>query len=331
MTQPSGSPSPRPDDRDRTGAPSGATAAGDDLLDPYGDEPTDDELVDGGVVVPAGTVVSTGSGLLARTGAEAFGSFVLVLLGLGIGLYASFAHAAGSLVVALGFGVGALAAIIAVGHVSGGHFNPAVTLGAAVAGRTPWKDVLPYWVAQVLGAAVAAMVVFLTIPSGLPGLVDQSGSGTPRTFFSSVANGFGEHSPLSTLSNGQVTFPLAIALLVEAVATAVFVGIILGATDRRANAAHVPFAVGLSLTVLLLLTGPVTNGSLNPARSLAAAIFSEGWAFGQLWLFVVAPLVGAAIAALVYRAFAAQPVEDRLFEEKDEYVTTEDVLVVEDR
>lgn len=280
-------------------------------------------------VLPAGTVVAAGPGLLARLGAEAFGTFFLVLVGVGIALYSAFSNVGGGLGVGLGFGVAVLAGIVAVGHVSGGHFNPAVTLGACLAGRTPFRDLLPYWLAQVVGGALGAAVLFLTVPADLPTLVAQGGEASVRSFFSNTANGFGTHSPLATLSQGQAQFGLVAALLVEVIGTAVFVGVILGATDRRANKQHVPFAVGLTLTVVLLLATPVTNGSINPARSLAAAIFSDSWALEQVWLFWVAPLFGAAIAALVYRAFAAEPLEDSLFAEDDLYVAEEDVVVVE--
>ncbi|WP_456847158.1 MIP family channel protein, partial [Cellulomonas sp. P5_C6] len=282
-------------------------------------------------VVPAGTVVVTGSGLVARLGAEAFGTFTLVLVGVGIALYSSFSGVGGTLAVALGFGIAVLAGAIAVGHISGGHFNPAVTLGAAIGGRTAWKDVLPYWLAQLVGGILAAAILFITIPSKLPALIDTSGSATAKSFYSSVSNGYGAHSPLSKLSSGQVEFSLVIALLVEIVVTAVFVGIILGATDRRSANKQAPFAIGLGLAVLILVALPVTNASLNPARSTATALFSESWALSQLWLFWVAPLVGAALAGLVYRAFAAEPAEDNLLEEDDAYVTTDDVLVVTER
>ncbi len=300
--------------------------------EPAATEPVAQDVADDveAYVLPAGTVVAAGPSLVAKLGAEVFGTFFLVLVGVGIALYSGFSNTGGGLGVALGFGIAALAGIVAVGNVSGGHFNPAVTFGACLAGRTPFRDLLPYWVAQVVGGALAAAVLFLTVPSDLPSLVAQGGEASVRSFFGGTANGFGEHSPLSTLSGGQVAFGLVTALLVEVVATAVFVGVILGATDRRANKAHVPFAVGLTLTVLLLVAMPVTNGSLNPARSLAAAIFSESWALQQVWLFWVAPLLGAAIAALVYRAFAAEPPqEDSLFGEDELYVAEEDVVVVE--
>ena len=304
-----------------------AAAAADDVAPAAAEEEL--EEVDA-YVIPAGSVVVTGPSLVARLGAEAFGSFAFVVVGLGLALYSGLSQA-GSLAVALGFGLALLAAIIAVGHVSGGHFNPAVTLGAAIGGRTPWKDVVPYWLAQLVGGILAAAVLFITIPKELPGAISQTGDASTRSFFTSVANGFGEHSPLATLSQGTVEFTLAIALLVEVVLTAVLVGVVLGSTDRRARNIQAPFAIGLVFVVLLLVATPVTNGSLNPVRSTAAAIFSESWALGQLWLFWVAPLVGAALAGLVYRAFAAEPAEDNLLEEDDAYVTTDDVVVVTER
>ncbi|KRD44490.1 MIP family channel protein [Cellulomonas sp. Root930] len=333
--------SPEPDTTTAEGAPAPApeettaAAAAEEVAEQttVAPEETDEDVVVeelDAYVVPAGTVVVTGPTLVARLGAEAFGTFALVLVGLGIALYTGLSQVDG-LAVALGFGIAVLAAIIAVGHVSGGHFNPAVTLGAAIGGRTPWKDVLPYWLAQLVGGILAAAILFITIPSTLPSLITQDTEATAKTFFTNVANGFGEHSPLATASSGQVEFSLVIGLLVEIVLTAVFVGIILGATDRRSANVQAPFAIGLALAVLLLVATPVTNGSLNPARSTAAAIFSESWALGQLWLFWVAPLVGAALAGLIYRAFAAEPVEDNLLEEDDAYVTTDDVLVVSER
>lgn len=336
--------SPEPDETKVAGTPepeeATAAAAADAPVTPAATTPepeveTDDEDVVveelDAYVVPAGTVVVTGSSLVARLGAEAFGTFALVLVGVGIALYSSFSGVGGTLAVALGFGIAVLAGIIAVGHISGGHFNPAVTLGAAIGGRTAWRDVLPYWLAQLVGGILAAAILFITVPSKLPALLDTSGSATTKSFFSGVSNGYAAHSPLSKLSSGQVEFSLVIALLVEIIVTAVFVGVILGATDRRSANKQAPFAIGLVLAVLILVALPVTNASLNPARSTATAIFSESWALSQLWLFWVAPLVGAALAGLVYRAFAAEPAEDNLLEEDDAYVTTDDVLVVTER
>ncbi|QCB92996.1 aquaporin [Cellulomonas shaoxiangyii] len=310
-----------------TAADAGATAADAPRATPAATEVVEEDVY----VVPAGTVVTAAPGLLARLGAEAVGSFFIVLAGVGIALYATFSNVGGGLAVALGFGIALLASIVAFGAVSGGHFNPAVTLGACLAGRTPFRDLLPYWLAQVVGAALAAAVLYLTIPPGLPALVSQSGDTSRRGLFSGAANGFDEHSPLARLSGDQAEFTLVTALLVEVVATAVLVGVILGATDRRAHKAHVPFAVGLSYAALLLVAFPVTNGSLNPARSLAAAIFSESWALEQVWLFWVAPLLGAAVAALIYRAFATEPTEDSLFGEDETYVVEDDVVVVDER
>jgi len=271
---------------------------------------------------PADVAVATGPGLVARLGAEAFGTFFLVLAGLGVALYAGLQGVGGgALAVALAFGIAVLASAIAVGNVSGGHFNPAVTFGAAVAGRTAWRDVLPYWVAQLVGGALASALLYV-VAASLPAL-----AGNERTFFSSVANGFGKHSPIGAQTGGE-GFGLLGALLIELVVTAVFVGVILGATDRRSAHQQAPFAIGLTLTVGLLIAIPVTNGALNPARATAAAIFSDSWAFTQLWLFWVAPLAGAGIAALVYRAFAAEPVQDDLLGETDveEIVVTEEYV-----
>ncbi|MGY4643296.1 MIP family channel protein [Cellulomonas sp. URHB0016] len=274
-------------------------------------------------VVPAGTLISAGPGLVAKVGAEAFGTFFLVLAGVGTALYAQ-ATGAGALAVALAFGIAVLAGIAAVGHISGGHFNPAVTFGAAIAGRTSWKDVLPYWLAQLVGGAAASAVLYVVITT-LPAL-----EANEKGFFSSVSNGYGAHSPISAQTQGE-GFSWIGAALIELVVVAVFVGVILAVTDRRSAKGNAPFAIGLTLSALILVAMPVTNASLNPARSMATALFSDSWAWHQIWLFWVAPLLGAAIAALVYRAFAAEPVEDNLLEEDDLYVTTDDVLVVDGR
>jgi len=308
--------------------PAGEASIGDYFAAPDAGAETDIDAY----YVPAGTGVVTGPSLLARLGAEAFGAFFLVLAGVGVALYASVGSlGGGTLAVGLAFGIAVLAGIAAVGHVSGGHFNPAVTLGAALGGRTPWRDVIPYWLAQVIGGAIGAAVLFVAVPSTLPPLISQKDGDTQRDFFDSVANGFGAHSPLHTASSGATEFPLVTALLVEVVVAAIFVGVILAVTDRRAAKGQAPVAIGLTLAVLILVAIPVTNASLNPARSTATAIFANTWALKQLWLFWVAPLIGGAIAGLVYRAFAAEPVQDNLLEEEDLYVTDEDVVVVEER
>ena len=201
--------------------------------------------------------------------------------------------------------------IAALGHISGGHFNPAVSFGAALAGRLAWLDLFLYWVAQVVGAIAAAAIVFVTLPSGV---TDK------RAFFATTANGWAEFSPLSTSTQGAATFDLRSALILEAVATAVFVAVILGVTSRRAAVAVGPFAIGLTLAAMLVVTGLATGGGLNPARSTAAAIFSGGDSLGQLWLFWLAPLLGAAIVGLFTLAFtpATADADDDLFEDDDD-------------
>ncbi|MBD7979871.1 aquaporin [Oerskovia sp. Sa2CUA9] len=265
--------------------------------------------------------------MLARLGAEAFGTFFLVLSILGVALYGRFTGAGLVLPVALAAGIALLAAIAAVGHVSGGHFNPAVTLGAAIGGRTAWRDVLPYWLAQVVGGIIASLILFATLPSAALPILQQNqviADATKQAFISGTANGFAEHSPLAASTGGAFSFEWFSAFLIEVVATAIFVGVILGVTDKRSNSKLAPTAIGLSFAALLLIAAPFTNGSLNPARSIAAAIFSDSWALSQLWLFIVAPLVGAAIAALFYRAFAFAPVQDDLLAEDEVFVVEEE-------
>lgn len=242
--------------------------------------------------------------LLARVGAEVFGTFVLVLLGVGTALWATASGVAGNgLVVPLAFGIAVLGAASAVGHVSGGHFNPAVTLGAAIARRISWADLVPYWVAQLIGGILASTLLFLLMPSGLATVT----GGTNRGWFSGASNGFGDHSPLATSTQGAVQFGLGHAILIEVIATAVFVGVILGVTDKRANVSNAPVAIGFTLAALVALTVPFTNASINPARSTASALFSDFWAISQLWVFWAAPLLGAAIAGVVYLMVTPTP------------------------
>ncbi len=243
--------------------------------------------------------------MTSRLAAEAFGTFILIL-GI-VGTAALNAVNGGSILpVALAGGIMLMAGVAAVGHVSGGHFNPAVTLGLALAGRTPWRDLLPYWVAQLVGAALGALVVFAVIPSGYAQLIGADGkAGVLRT----AANGYGEHSPLFTLTNQQAEFTQIAALLVEVILTAVLVGVILSSgRERTSRAPYPPVLVGLVLGALIIIAWPVTNASLNPARSFAAALFAGGWTWGQFFsLFLWAPLLGGAVAALFYRAFSTSP------------------------
>ena len=187
----------------------------------------------------------------------------------------------------LGVGLAAAAAMVAFGYVSGGHFNPAISLGSAAAGRTSWKALPVYVVAQLIGALLAYLILWVLF-QGHPELTDT------RQIFSVLANGYG--------TDYQLGFPLASALLAEVVATALLVAVFLGATVRRIPAVSAAFAVGVTYAVLLSILSPITGGSLNPARSTAAAIFAGGESLEQLWLFWAAPVLGALIAGLIYRS-----------------------------
>ena len=225
-----------------------------------------------------------------RLGAEFFGTFWLVLGGCGSAvLAAAFPKVGiGLLGVAFAFGLSVLTMAYAVGHISGGHFNPAVSVGLWFGGRFQAAELIPYIIAQVLGAIVAGGVL-LVIASGQAGFdVVQSGF---------AANGYAEHSP------GKYS-PLA-SFVCEVVMTYFFLMIILGSTDRRAPAGFAPIAIGLALTLVHLISIPVTNTSVNPARSTGPALFVGGWALSQLWMFWVAPIIGASLAGLTYRRLGA--------------------------
>ncbi len=221
-------------------------------------------------------------------GAEFIGTFWLVFGGCGSAiLAAAFPELGiGFSGVSLAFGLTVLTMAYAVGGISGGHFNPAVSLGLALADRFAWKSLVPYWLAQVAGAIVAAAALF-AIASGKPGF-------EPGGF---ASNGFGALSPGG--------YSLIAALLVEMILTAGFLIVILGSTSRLAPAGFAPVAIGLALTLIHLVSIPVTNTSVNPARSTGAALFAETGALAQLWLFWVAPLAGAAIGALIWRFLLA--------------------------
>lgn len=221
--------------------------------------------------------------------AESFGTFWLVLGGCGSAvLAAGFPDVGiGLLGVSLAFGLTVLTMAYAIGHISGCHLNPAVTIGLWAGGRFEAKHVAPYIIAQVLGGLVAATVLYL-IATG------QAGFSAVESGF--AANGFGQHSP------GQ--YSMTAALLTEVVMTMMFLIIIMGATDKRAPQGFAPIAIGLGLTLIHLISIPVTNTSVNPARSTAVAVFVGDWAVSQLWLFWVAPIAGAILGALAYRAFS---------------------------
>jgi aquaporin Z len=226
--------------------------------------------------------------------AEGIGTFWLTFAGCGSAVIAAaFPEVGiGLLGVAFAFGLSVLTMAYAIGHISGCHLNPAVTVGLAAGNRFPRQDVLPYIVSQVVGAIIASAVLY-AIAIGAPGFDLAKGF---------AANGYGEHSPGG--------YSLAAALVAEIVLTFFFLLIILGATDRRAPKGFAPIAIGLGLTLIHLVGIPVTNLSVNPARSTGPALFVGGWALSQLWLFWVAPLVGAALAGAFYASlFAEKPDE----------------------
>ncbi|KQO63870.1 porin [Curtobacterium sp. Leaf261] len=220
--------------------------------------------------------------------AEAFGTFLLVFGGLGTALFAAaFPQVGvGFLGVALAFGLTLVAGISAVGHISGGHFNPAVTLGLWVAGRTDAKHLVGYWVSQIIGGVVATSILAVIL-AGKPGAFAAAHKG------GFASNGFGDASPGG--------FGLGSVFVAEVVLTAVFLGVILSVTAKPEYKALAPIAIGLTLTLIHLISIPISNTSVNPARSIAAAIYGGSTPLEQLWVFIVAPLVGAAIAGLIVR------------------------------
>jgi aquaporin Z len=219
--------------------------------------------------------------------AEFFGTFWLVLGGCGSAVLAAAfpSLGIGFAGVALAFGLTVVTMAYGIGHISGCHLNPAVSIGLWAGGRFEGKKLLPYIVAQVLGAIVAGGVLYL-IASGKPGF-DLSGG--------FASNGYGDHSP------GK--YSMVSALVCEVVMTAMFLVVIMGSTDKRAPAGFAPLAIGLCLTLIHLISIPVTNTSVNPARSTGVAVYVQGWAIEQLWLFWVAPIIGAILGALAYRSF----------------------------
>lgn len=225
-----------------------------------------------------------------RLAAEFFGTLWLVLGGCGSAVLAAAfpSLGIGFVGVSLAFGLTVLTMAYAIGHVSGCHLNPAVSLGLVVGGRFKSKDLLPYVVAQVAGATVAAGILYL-IATGKAGFDLQGGF---------ASNGYGEHSPGG--------YSLTAALVCEFVMTFFFLMIILGSTDERAPSGFAPIAIGLGLTLIHLISIPVTNTSVNPARSTGPALFVGDWAISQLWLFWVAPLAGAALAGVAYRLVSGE-------------------------
>ncbi|GLQ09631.1 aquaporin Z 2 [Devosia yakushimensis] len=227
--------------------------------------------------------------MIQRLSAEAFGTFWLVFGGCGAAVLAAGVPdvGIGYLGVAFAFGLTVLTMAYAVGNISGGHFNPAVSLGLAIAGKFEYKDLVPYWVAQLVGGILGAAVLFV-IASGTAGF---------------TAGGFASNG-YDALSPGG--YGLVAALVAEIVLTAFFLIVILGSTSKLAPAGFAPIAIGLGLTLIHLISIPVTNTSVNPARSIAAAIFAQNGALGQVWLFIVAPLIGAALGAIIWKALLSR-------------------------
>lgn len=227
---------------------------------------------------------------MKKYGAEFLGTFWLVLGGCGSAVLAAAFPQVGIGLhgVSLAFGLTVLTMAFAIGHISGCHLNPAVSIGLWAGGRFPANQLVPYIVAQVLGAIAAGGVLFL-IASGAAGFDVSKGF---------ASNGFGAHSPGG--------YSMVAALLCEVVMTMFFLIVIMGATDKRAPAGFAPIAIGLALTLIHLISIPVTNTSVNPARSTGVAVFVGDWAVSQLWLFWLAPIVGAMLGAVVYRAIASE-------------------------
>ncbi|HVN91934.1 MAG TPA: aquaporin Z [Candidatus Binataceae bacterium] len=229
--------------------------------------------------------------LSKRMAAEFIGTFWLVLGGCGTAvLAAAFPHVGVGLVgVSIAFGLTLLTMAYAIGHISGCHINPAVTMGLVAGGRFPASEAIPYIIAQVVGGIVGAGVLYV-IASGAAGFSLDGGF---------ASNGYGEHSPGG--------YSLMACVVAEVVMTMMFLFVIMGATDKRVPAGFAPLPIGLVLVLIHLISIPVTNTSVNPARSTGPALFVGGWALAQLWLFWVAPIVGAVIGALLYRGVAEEP------------------------
>lgn len=227
---------------------------------------------------------------MRKYGAEFFGTFWLVLGGCGSAVLAAAFPGVGIglLGVSLAFGLTVLTMAFAIGHISGCHLNPAVSFGLWAGGRFSGKELVPYILFQVLGG-IAAGAVLLVIASGQPGFDVHAGF---------ASNGFGEHSPGG--------YSMVAALVTEVVMTMMFLLVIMGATDKRAPAGFAPVAIGLCLTLIHLISIPVTNTSVNPARSTGVAVFAGGWAISQLWLFWVAPIVGGILGAVIYNLIGGE-------------------------
>ena len=227
--------------------------------------------------------------MLRKLSAEFIGTFWLVFGGCGSALLAAgFPEVGiGFVGVSFAFGLTVLTMAYAVGGISGGHFNPAVSLGLALAGRFEWKDLIGYWIVQIVGGIAGAAVLYLIVS----GKADFTAGGF-------ASNGYGEHSPGG--------YSIGAGFVTEVVMTFAFLFVILGSTHGRAPKGFAPIAIGLCLTLIHLISIPVTNTSVNPARSTGPALFAGGWALEQLWLFWLAPLIGAVFAGIVYRTIGGE-------------------------
>lgn len=227
---------------------------------------------------------------MKQLGAEVIGTFWLVLGGCGSAVLAAAFPSVGIGLhgVSLAFGLTVLTMAFAIGHISGCHLNPAVSIGLWAGGRFPANKLLPYIIAQVIGGVLAGGVLYL-IASGKAGFSLSAGF---------ASNGFAEHSPGG--------YSMQAALVTEIVMTAMFLFVIMGATDERAPKGFAPIAIGLALTLIHLISIPVTNTSVNPARSTGVALYVGGWAVEQLWLFWVAPIIGGILGAVTYKAVASE-------------------------
>ncbi|ALE06527.1 hypothetical protein AL755_15450 [Arthrobacter sp. ERGS1:01] len=223
--------------------------------------------------------------LSTRIAIEALGSFFIVFAGLATALFSPTVST-----VAFAYGLAMVAALAAFGHVSNGYFNPAFSVAMAVAGRIKWVPAVLYVVAQTVGAILSAMVLYVLIK-----VLPSDATGGVGKIFSSLANGYDAHSPSKV--------PFAGVLIVEVIAMAILVAVLLGATSVRNKGTLGPIAIGLAFGVAMTITLPISNGSLNPARAMSVVFLSDSWALGQLWLFWLAPLCGAALAAAIYRSF----------------------------
>lgn len=227
--------------------------------------------------------------LMPKLIAELFGTFLLVFAVAGTALFAAKTPdvGVGYLGIALAIGISVIVGIYAVGHISGGHFNPAISLGAAAAGRITWGDALGYIIAQIVGGIIASSILFAIAADGPTGFLAEA----QKSGF--AANGYGEHSPGG--------FGLVAVIIAELVLTAVFIYVVLGSTDRRAPAGFAGLSIGLTLTLIHLISIPISGTSVNPARSIATAIYGGPDALGQLWVFILVPVVGGLIAGFTYK------------------------------